>query len=215
MKKFLVIAFYVLVVHSTATAQNEKVTIESSEETMEEGRFSKLLGTYNDIVRIQEEKLTLFKIDLISPIGFIITEERREVSENNLDIQSTFRFAYEKKYRPAWSWLVATKLRLDELDIVLSGGVRYYYNINRRILKGKSANNFSANYLSLQPDFRITEHYESFSPLTLKMLYGIQRRLGKRGYFDVNVGLVGPVETMNEKGGTITGTASVELGLAF
>ena len=76
-------------------------------------------------------------------------------------------------------------------------GARYYYDQARRIAKGKSANNFSGNYLSLQFDniIQIRVNYlaqdvnRSASKPTINLLYGIQRRLGKFGYFDFNLGL--------------------------
>ena len=70
----------------------------------------------------------------------------------------------------------------------LSGGIRYYYNLNRRILRGKSANNFSANFIGIEPNLRFN-YGKGDSGFSVKLLYGIQRRIGKRAYVDFDVGL--------------------------
>ena len=48
--------------------QNEQVTITNSEEEMDTVKFSKLLKTYNQIIRAQQEELSIFKIDLLGPL---------------------------------------------------------------------------------------------------------------------------------------------------
>jgi hypothetical protein len=76
---------------------------------------------------------------------------------------------------------------------------RYYYNLNRRIRKGKSASNFSANYLSLALGSSLGRQaqetpffgYDYGGPLArvdAAVLYGLQRRLGRYGFVDFNFG---------------------------
>lgn len=94
------------------------------------------------------------------------------------------------------------------LEIPVS--VRYYYSQARRIRRGLSANNFSNNYFGLQVENVVygvrriarpyggggfykpepTEFYtlrgtDMLSALTLQ--WGIQRRVGQRGYFDFSL----------------------------
>lgn len=94
---------------------------------------------------------------------------------------------------------------------VFSGkvGVRYYYEMADRIRRGISANNFSGNYIMAQVAEPFSEsgsvryynqlNWEKFNyryrtNLLLNpqprvfVAYGIQRRLGKWGYFDINAG---------------------------
>lgn len=94
---------------------------------------------------------------------------------------------------------------------VFSGkvGVRYYYEMADRIRKGLSANNFSGNYIMAQvaEPFRELRSDRYYNQLTWEkfnyrysnnllgnpqprvfVAYGIQRRLGGRGYFDINAG---------------------------
>lgn len=89
--------------------------------------------------------------------------------------------------------------------------VRYYYGMARRIREGKSANNFSGTYIGFQarrPVFAYTlvrrreltsGEYRtektssspgSFNTLSFGLHWGIQQRLGRRGYIDLNAGPV-------------------------
>ena len=209
----IIIVFNLLVID--LWAQNEKVTIESSEEEVEEGSYEGLVDMYNRVIRAREEKLTLLKIDLLSPFFYAVSDGEGE--EDQLLIESILKVSFEKKYRPDWSWFTRIKLlaldrRLRESN--LSGGIRYYYNLNRRILKGKSANNFSANYVGVEPNLRFN-YGRGDSGFSVKLLYGIQRRIGKRGYVDFDVGLENIIVPYTEKEFGIEITGSLELGLAF
>ncbi len=75
---------------------------------------------------------------------------------------------------------------------------RYYYNLNRRILMGKSGNGLSANYVSLgalfQGDYWTTQSYgvkadvsETFIGVLVST--GIQRLITDHLYFDLNIGV--------------------------
>lgn len=196
-------------------AQNEKITIESSEEEVEDGSFERLLDTYNQVIRAKEEKLTLLKIDLLSPFFFAVSDDDNQ--EDDIVLNTILRVSFEQKYRPDWSWFTRFKLltinrKLREYN--LSGGIRYYYNLNRRILKGKSANNFSANYLGVEPNLRVN-YRGGDSGFSVKLLYGIQRRIGKYGYVDFDIGLENIIVPYTEKEHGIELAAGLELGLAF
>ena len=69
---------------------------------------------------------------------------------------------------------------------------RYYYNLKKRIAYGKSANNLSANYVSLLNglDFYQNPYGDlRFHKRHTGLVYGVQRRLVKNGFFDVNAGI--------------------------
>lgn len=74
---------------------------------------------------------------------------------------------------------------------------RWYYNLPRRIATGKSANNLSANYLSLAFNYRQQIGEESLNPnaiavpkaASLALLYGLQRRIFNHGYLDYRLGI--------------------------
>jgi hypothetical protein len=77
---------------------------------------------------------------------------------------------------------------------------RLYYNLKKRIAYGKSANNLSANYISPIAGFDVNKQYKydgnnfiddgyGLSRRHVGFLYGVQRRLIKNGFIDVNAGL--------------------------
>ncbi len=74
---------------------------------------------------------------------------------------------------------------------------RYYYNLHRRMLMGKSGNGLSANYISLGLAYRgvyVNRNYNSFinrqgnSFVGLKVGTGIQRLISDHLYLDINLG---------------------------
>ena len=185
MKRILIVAFVIILCSNILRGQD--VIIESSQEELDSADFSSLLKTYNDVIRVHEEEFTLIKIDLLGPLlySFSNHEEGIDSVENNV-----IGIAFERKFRPDWSWIVATTIRADKRDITnvwLRGGVRYYYNLNNRIMKGKSANNFSSSYFSATVNSQTRPKMDDYQ-LSINILYGIQRRLGKFGFIDWNVG---------------------------
>ncbi|TAE28283.1 MAG: hypothetical protein EAZ91_14685 [Cytophagales bacterium] len=102
---------------------------------------------------------------------------------------------------------VAIKTRGAEF--VLETGVRHYYAQRRRITAGRGSNNFSGDYIGLhmranaggiyRGTFQNTTTGESFrirstnrsvklAEPQFALVYGVQRRLGRFGYFDINAG---------------------------
>ena len=145
--------------------------------------------------------------------------------------------AYEHRLRtPAWTVLgevspALTRYRPDataETQPRLAGRAqvagRYYYNRERRLLLGKNVGNFSANYLSVAlgaglgrtahetPFFLYRNRDRQFATADAALLYGLQRRLGRRGFVDANVG----VAMLLLAGQPIAGlTSSLRLGLTL
>ncbi|UYZ62059.1 hypothetical protein [Hymenobacter weizhouensis] len=147
------------------------------------------------LLRVQREDQGLWKLGLNN---FTLS------SANLLDSSRYYtrhgvHIAYERRLgHPAWSVMgevspaviryrteagAALKRRL-EVRTQLAG--RYYYNLGRRLRLGRNTTHFSANYVSLAFANRV-------SPLRdyaeLGAVYGLQRRLGRYSFLDVNVGL--------------------------
>ena len=96
------------------------------------------------------------------------------------------------------------------------GGVRYYFNMQRRILKGKSANNFSANYLSPRLSYRRRPGSEDGEgQLSVDLLFGIQRRLWKYGFIDFDIGIENPVIPFESGAFGVDFTTSITVGIGF
>ncbi|MBD0256073.1 MAG: hypothetical protein ICV83_10165 [Cytophagales bacterium] len=199
-----------------ATAQEEKVTLQTGEEEMDTSRFAGLLRTYNQVVRAREEERTLIKVDLLGPALYAFSfGGNNDSTERN--VSNVVRLAVERKFRPDWSWIAGTTIQADTRavrDVGLMGGVRYYYNLNRRILKGKSANNFSANYLGLQATGR-TRPRRDQQQVALQLLYGIQRRIFGWAYLDVNAGISARLKKYPEQRNVLDLVTAVQVGLAF
>ena len=122
--------------------------------------------------------------------------------------------AYERQLRPGWAVqgelspaVVRYRQADGQLRRALSARVqltgRYYYDLERRRRKGKNAGSFSGNYLAvavgagLGRHTRDTPFYYYFPAdgsankglAEVALLYGLQRRLGRRGFVDANLGL--------------------------
>lgn len=144
---------------------------------------------YDYLVRAHVEETELWKLDLL------------DASTNFLIPEYGARLAYERKLSAPFSAMAEVYPLLEKRDegrgnryyaflgTQVSG--RYYYNQRRRIQKGKSANNFSANYLSLlvRNDFTDRINSVAFDHRT-SVVWGLQRRLGRYGFFDFNFGVV-------------------------
>lgn len=91
-----------------------------------------------------------------------------------------------------WNW---------NAEIMLEG--RWYYNLKRRILKGKTGNGLSANYVALGGSYKYerAEYYDQgyFMP-DVYVSVGWQRVFGKHFYFDVSFGIEYNFEVQNSKG---------------
>ncbi|MEM8895008.1 MAG: hypothetical protein AAGC88_10555 [Bacteroidota bacterium] len=212
MKRLLMISLATLALSDLAFGQ-ENVTIEEHQEEMDTAEFSRLVDRYNSIIRVDEEKLSMFTIDLIGPFFYAINNW----GESKTAVNSVLDLAYEKKFKPNWSWRVGSIYAADRAsyrEIRLEGGTRYYYNMNRRILQGKSANNFSANYLGTSFNYSRRFHTDD-SHLTWNLAYGIQRRLGKRMFLDFTVGFENIFEAYSDRDTGIDLFVNFRYGLAF
>jgi len=194
-------------------SQEEQVIIESTTETMDTAQFSGLVRTYNSIIRAKEEKLRLFKVDLLGPFGFLISNWDKK----DADHSPLINVAYEQKIKPNWSWIVGSSFSSDRAvfrEVKEEGGVRYYYNMRRRMLKGKSANNFSGNYISSGFTYGHRFH-NGDDQITWKIVYGIQRRIGGRGFFDFEIGFEQAFDKFETREFFFELVADFKLGLAF
>ena len=128
--------------------------------------------------------------------------------------------AYEHQLgSPAWSVLgevspAISHFRADAgrdweriLSVRTQLAGRYYYNLERRRRLGRRTSGFSANYLSLALGAGLGRrahetpfflYLDSGGPLVstdLALLYGLQRRLGRYGFIDANLGFASRLGT--------------------
>ncbi len=144
--------------------------------------------------------------------------------------------AYERRLGRAWSGQVEISPAIThyrpqgasgpvrpgaQLRGQLAG--RYYHNLERRLRQGYRTAGFSANYVSLALGVGVGEALPE-TPFYLlgsgrgpaadvALLYGLQRRLGRYGFVDINLGVSGLLwEGQLQK---ISPAASLRLGLAL
>ena len=175
-----------------AFAQQDSVLVTYDEEPAESSNFL-LKEKYKYFTRATVEEKFMLKAGL-SGLGY----------GGFYGLFLEHAFAFEKKINVPFSVLAQYRHGMNGWDnshLGLDVGVRYYYSLPRRIRKGKSANNLSANYFSVQLDntwsggntyvprgqFASVETWTRRSS-HVSLLYGIQRRLGKHGYIDFNIG---------------------------
>ena len=166
---------------------------------------NKYKATTCDVFKCFEAQRSWLKIDFTRM--FYISGNKKDV---NLGLDYEFKIG-----QSAWSINQAIRVKFDSYKgvstIFSSSGPyistytvgpywsgsysfepRYYYNLKKRIAYGKSANNLSANYVSLLNGLDLYKNPDGdlqFSKRHTGLVYGVQRRLVKNGFFDVNAGI--------------------------
>lgn len=207
MRRIVLAVWFVLVV---AGLSAQDVSISRDTEVMDSTKFSGLLRRYEQIIMADREELALLKIDVLGPLLFLLSAE--DSSKSNIA-----RMSFEKKFKPEWSWIITTEIQANRLDITelrQRAGARYYFNMQKRILKGKSANNFSANYLSARLNYK-RRPVENENQVSIDLIFGIQRRLWKYGYIDFDIGFENIIAPYESKSAGIDFTSSLQIGIAF
>lgn len=206
-----------------AHAQQDTITVSYSEEPAEKSSFS-FKEKYKYWTRATVEEKSMFKVGL-SQLAFGFG------GGANTDFSVGHVIAFERKVGVPFSLLVQYRNDISTWTPTMLGldaGVRYYYALPTRIKRGKSANNFSANYFSLQYNntWSIGDYSEGVTPVRydfttfysrdISLLYGLQRRLGKYGYVDINIGYgrrIGEIQSTNLRRGFFDFNFSI--GAAF
>ncbi|MBD2715859.1 hypothetical protein KBK19_12510 [Microvirga sp. STR05] len=239
LRNAFVLAVLLVVVAGSARAQTptDSSRISYGEETLpaplpasEPVAGSRLGQQYSKLVRLQIEETQLWKLGL-NNIGAVY-QGIANGPDSLLSSRLGVHLAYERKLTPVWSVLgevspdflryrdAETRQLRNGFAVRTQLAGRYYYNLNKRIRKGKSASNFSANYLSLAlssgfgRNSRET-HYTTFARdgqavrLSLAAVYGLQRRLGRYGFIDFSLAV--PVALTPNPGRAATGALAVDI----
>lgn len=160
----------------------------------------RIKALYNRFIRAQIEEKTLVKLGIM-PTSFGATPDPIWAIRNEA--------AVEQKLTPAFSILISARSYYRRLaktmdDANVSGEVagRWYFTMNRRIRQGKSANNFSGQYLMLHLIKPIWSSTTYDPPVGLTHSWvgarlGIQRRLSRFGYLDANIGPGYTIRSLN------------------
>lgn len=193
-KPFLLLIFLLFTFAKPMYAQTNNIRTDYFEEQADKSDFT-FKEKYQYFTRTHIEEKTLVKIGF-SPVP--------TWKDDRLIGRLTASVVVENKITPALSVLLELENRFsytegekvpNDYNIGVNGALRYYYAINKRIKEGRSANNFSNNYLSVQStnyiyhhSFARSPHYRFPKSNHLSLLWGSQKRLGKLSYIDFNVG---------------------------
>ncbi|GAB4037766.1 hypothetical protein [Spirosoma gilvum] len=202
---FSILFLYLIAYGSFAQSADSVRLIYSEEIDSQQPQHTpkRLKVLYNRFIRAQIEEKTLIKLGGMptsfggTPAGCFIWGFRNQL-------------ALEQKLTPAFSILVSARSyyrrltkTIDEANVSGEIAGRWYVAMNRRIRQGKSANNFSGQYLALQlikPIWVANSSEPPTSGLTHAWAgvgLGTQRRLSRFGYLDANIGIGYTIASMN------------------
>lgn len=167
------------------------------------GNKNKYKATTCDVFRCFEPQRQMLKIDFTKM--FYFSENKK-----NLDLRIDYEFklassswSINQEFKVGYSYLKESINNYGNSGIFNStaygnswyGGYsfepRYYYNLKKRIVYGKSANNLSANYISSVNGFDLFERENDYKieKIHTGVVWGMQRRLVRHGFFDFNGGI--------------------------
>lgn len=160
-------------------------------------------------LRVQQEQRSLWKLGLNNFLLFSAS-----FGPDTYYTRYGFHLAYERKLPdPAWSVLAEVSPALtryrptpgaaspQHLSVRAQVAGRYYYNRERRLRLGRQVGSFSANYVSAAlgtglgrdshetPFFIYQNDTRQLVTGDAALLYGLQRRLGRYGFVDANLGV--------------------------
>ena len=157
------------------------------------------------VLRCHAEDHFLLKTNLVNIINLAYVEKSL-IGSISPNIEAEFKigkspFSINTKLGSKFEYSKSVYFDLDHKMIIIEPQLtvegRYYYNLHRRMLNGKSGNGLSANYISigaiyrgiyLNTDYNNNIYRQGNSFVGLKVGTGIQRLISDHLYFDVNIG---------------------------
>lgn len=193
MKQISIAALLLLATASFAQTD----TVKAPEIHTEQGVLEpqRVINRYDEVFGIHQPARWLFKWDAASFLPVIgIDPQEGGFADGGL------RFDAEWKPGAAFSLNASYQLGIDELldDPDFTHGFRleprWYLGMRKRVREGKGASNFSGNYLGLEVmHFSRAGTVEGSVPHLIyrgaMLRFGLQRRILRRGYFDISYGI--------------------------
>lgn len=166
-----------------ATAQDStKITYSQEVDTLQKQRF---IDRYENVFMTKVPTRHMFKVGLsqyYQTMPFALYND-------NVMSNTSLSVGYEYKFAPAFSVAVSSQfpflgygvpLKFTWYNTAFDAQIRWFFDMKRRIRSGKSANNFSGNYLAVNYTYKGTSR-NIFTP-GLKL--GFQRRFLNNGFID-------------------------------
>ena len=178
------IAIFSLLLSCAAAYSQDSTNIRFSEEpdTLTKQRF---IDRYENVFMTKVPTRNMFKLGLsqyYQAVPYPLTDDK---TLNNLSLH----VGYEVKFLPAFSLALSGHFPLYGIqapvkeslqNTVLDAQLRWFVDMRRRIKNGKSANNFSGNYVALFYNMAGTVDDDPKAGIKL----GFQRRFLNHGYMD-------------------------------
>lgn len=188
MKKSFFLLLFLSVVHTLFAQDSTRIVFSQEADTLVKQRF---IDRYENVFMTKVPTRHMFKIGLsqyYQPIQFTFNDDK--VFNN-----SSLAIGYEFKFLPAFSIALSGHLPFYVTEIpsefvfknvVYDAQLRWFVNMKRRIRTGKSANNFSGNYVALNYTLPGALRISQNEP-TVGIKFGFQRRVLNWGFIDFAV----------------------------
>ena len=183
MGRFL-LAFLLFFYFSAAYSQ-DSVVVKFSEEPLDTLVQQRFIDRYENVFMTKIPTRHMLKMGLsqyYQSVPYPLTDDK---TLNNLSLN----LGYEIKFLPAFSlalsahfplYGVQSPVKESVQNTVLDAQLRWFVNMRKRIKAGKSANNFSGNYVALF--YNMPGTFENDPKAGLK--FGFQRRFLNHGFMD-------------------------------
>lgn len=173
--------------HSAYSQDSSGIQFSEEPDTITQQRF---IDRFENVFMTKVPTRHMFKLGLsqyYQAVPYPLTDDK---TLNNLSLQ----LGYEFKFLPAFSLAVSghfplygvrTPVKESFQNTVIDGQLRWFVNMRRRIKNGRSANNFSGNYVALF--YNIPGTIENKPRAGVKL--GFQRRFLNHGFMDFSFAL--------------------------
>ncbi len=215
-KAQIIIALVANIVVTTTFGQTDTVFTTLSQESGTLGP-QQFLGEYDRVFGALKPAKWMFKSDLGQTLSSLFTNPGFHVGFET-KLGKAVSVGADYYYSPPSENGLTINLveTFSNTSVRVGTTVRWYYDMKKRIAAGRSASNFSGNYVALEAAAFRVENALRGRELVAK--FGIQRRLLRYGYFDLSYGLGAkhhPTTVYNRGGWSLTSVPRVAVGVAL
>lgn len=212
-----------------ALAQQD-TTITETTETVEVFQKQTFLEEYDYVFRTQKPEKQLLKIDLTNWSGGLFYVNGELEFEQKLGEQFSLNteVGFLRDRNGITRRFIDPNTRYTEWHVEVEP--RFYYNMKKRMEEDKAVNNLTGSYVGLRagyawipsfstsnlmtPEHQINDMLQTY---TAELTYGVQGRLFKWGYFNMNVGVGAKAreDVITYDAGNITTEMDVDFSLRY
>ena len=187
MKRIILFLISLFLVKSALGQDSTKIIFTEEPDTLVKQRF---IDRYDNVFMTKVPTRHMFKIGISQYYQAISFTLHDDFLWNNTSLQ----VGYEFKFLPAFSVAISGHIPFYGKGIpfrrawgnsVIDAQLRWFFNMRNRIQVGKSANNFSGNYLAL--NYTLPSTIQDNPTIGIKL--GFQRRFLNNGFMDFAIAL--------------------------